>query len=273
MAAVEGVLDDLRIRWQRLQCVRACITGHATDQLHSVHSKLQRLEAQYAELNKAMHVERLQLQLAKNLLHSVQLQSAELDALAKVIPQAQPEPAVPSKQKTAKSVPRKLPKPTPVVLPSISTPVPAEKEPQQNDDVGGIPQIRLFEAKELDEIPIHTKGRLTLEKVNRAISDLNEILSKKYTFLAGPMNLEEDSKRIARYSADYAVDLTVPGAHKTLQKKAFAPKLEFFSEQDVREDGKCIRMDNTGKTILNLLRLTSRVKRQEGLKSTVYVIM
>ncbi|KAL6130688.1 hypothetical protein ACLB2K_069067 [Fragaria x ananassa] len=92
---------------------------------------------------------------------------------------------------------------------------------------------------------IYMRGRLTLEKVNAAINDMATYAEANYQLIAAPKkNVAGDRWEKALEIRDIAMHDAVKGKH-------------FFLETDMK--GPSLKLDNTGKAILTVLRHLGRV--------------
>ncbi|KAL6128999.1 hypothetical protein ACLB2K_072352 [Fragaria x ananassa] len=92
---------------------------------------------------------------------------------------------------------------------------------------------------------IYMRGRLTLEKVNAAINDMATYAEANYQLIAAPKkNVAGDRWEKALEIRDIAMHEAVKGKH-------------FFLETDMK--GPSLKLDNTGKAILTVLRHLGRV--------------
>ncbi|KAK0580463.1 hypothetical protein LWI29_002257 [Acer saccharum] len=97
------------------------------------------------------------------------------------------------------------------------------------------PPLRFITSDELDSLSSYMKGRLTLEKVNAAISDMASYAETNAQLISAPKKKE---------LRDIATTEAVKGKH-------------FFLEMDIK--GPSLKLDNTGKAILTVLRHLGRI--------------
>lgn len=89
------------------------------------------------------------------------------------------------------------------------------------------------------------KGRLTLEKINAAINDMAAYAESNAQLIAAPKKkLAENLWEKALELRDIATTEAVKGKH-------------FFVESDIK--GPALKLDNTGKAILTVLRHLGRI--------------
>ncbi|XP_062091586.1 spindle and kinetochore-associated protein 1 homolog isoform X1 [Humulus lupulus] len=98
---------------------------------------------------------------------------------------------------------------------------------------------------ELDSLSSYMKGRLTLDKVNAAINDMASYAEANAQIIAAPKKkLPENLWEKALELRDIATTEAVKGKH-------------FFLESDIK--GPALKLDNTGKAILTVLRHLGRI--------------
>ncbi|KAK9910866.1 hypothetical protein M0R45_034805 [Rubus argutus] len=107
------------------------------------------------------------------------------------------------------------------------------------------PPLWFVSGEELDSLSSYMRGRLTLEKVNAAINDMVTYAEANYQLIAAPQkNVAGDRWEKALEIRDIAMNEAVKGKH-------------FFLETDMK--GPSLKLDNTGKAILTVLRHLGRV--------------
>ncbi|OMP00645.1 hypothetical protein COLO4_12497 [Corchorus olitorius] len=109
----------------------------------------------------------------------------------------------------------------------------------------GSPPLWYITAGELDSLSSYMRGRLTLEKVNAAINDMATYAEANAQLVAAPKKkLAENLWERALELRDIATTEGVKGKH-------------FFLESDMK--GPSLKLDNTGKAILTVLRHLGRI--------------
>ncbi|GAV71791.1 DUF1395 domain-containing protein [Cephalotus follicularis] len=107
------------------------------------------------------------------------------------------------------------------------------------------PPLWHITADELDSLASYMRGRLTLEKVNAAINDMATYAETNAQLISAPKKkLAENQWERAMELRDIAMTETVKGKH-------------FFLESDIK--GPTLKLDNTGKAILTVLRHLGRI--------------
>ncbi|KAM5570094.1 spindle and kinetochore-associated protein 1 [Rosa sericea] len=122
---------------------------------------------------------------------------------------------------------------------------PAPPPPPKEKKGRSTPPLWFISAEELDSLSSYMRGRLTLEKVNAAINDMATYAEANYQLIAAPKkNVAGDRWEKALEIRDIAMHEAVKGKH-------------FFLETDMK--GPSLKLDNTGKAILTVLRHLGRV--------------
>ncbi|KAH7577763.1 hypothetical protein JRO89_XS01G0296000 [Xanthoceras sorbifolium] len=107
------------------------------------------------------------------------------------------------------------------------------------------PPLWYITSDELDSLSLYMRGRLTLEKVNAAISDMASYAETNAQLISAPKKkLAENIWEKALELRDIATMEAVKGKH-------------FFLEMDMK--GPALKLDNTGKAILTVLRHLGRI--------------
>ncbi len=110
--------------------------------------------------------------------------------------------------------------------------------------------------EEFEALPKYLRGRMTIERVNGMIEELNKVFCEKYTLLkANPAKLPFDQRQ--RYY-DWK------GLESEDTKGRF-----FVTDTDLK--GKSFRMDQTGRNILTLIRQAGRFKESRSAGIVRYI--
>ncbi|MCO5551216.1 hypothetical protein L7F22_004715 [Adiantum nelumboides] len=109
----------------------------------------------------------------------------------------------------------------------------------------GAPPRLYVTSDELESLSSYMRGRLTLEKINSAVDEMATFAEANARLLAAPRKkLGEELLEKALELRDFAASDNVKGKH-------------FFFESDMK--GSALKMDNTGKAILTVLRHLGRI--------------
>lgn len=109
----------------------------------------------------------------------------------------------------------------------------------------GSPPLWHITGSELDSLSSYMRGRLTLEKVNAAINDMASYAEANAQLIDAPR------KKLAENILEKALELRDVAAVEGIKGK------HFFIETDIK--GPNLKLDNTGKAILTVLRHLGRI--------------
>ena len=127
---------------------------------------------------------------------------------------------------------------------SIPSPISKSPVPQKSTAKTGF-IIEHITKEELSSVPNYAKGRVSLEKVNEAINEINKIIHIKYTLLETPFHQLTEAQ-VAKVKE-----------HRNLQSKEIENQF-FFIESDLK--GTKVGMDATSKSILQILKHIGKLK-------------
>jgi len=114
-----------------------------------------------------------------------------------------------------------------------------------------IPSIPYVTADELENTPKYIKGRLTLDKLNAGVEEMQKILQSKYKIMATVPSKMSD-KMAKRYAIYKALE--------TSETKG----MHFLAESDFSDSSFLKLGDATGKAVLAVLRHLHRIKDLGG---------
>ncbi|KAJ1636276.1 hypothetical protein T492DRAFT_1141257 [Pavlovales sp. CCMP2436] len=123
-----------------------------------------------------------------------------------------------------------------------------EENPHPPRKTAVVPTLAYLTTDELASAPAYMKSRLSLEKMNSAVDEVQVALCRKYELMRAPtrsLSLEQKKAQ---------------SGYKQLELEH--PKLKgllFISEEDLRT-ARHVRQDQTGKNILSVLRHVQRLK-------------
>lgn len=133
-----------------------------------------------------------------------------------------------------------------------------ETKPQKERKGRGPPPRWYLTDNELDSLSSYMRGRLTLDKVNAAIDEMVQYAETNAQLIAAPRKkLGEDLLEKALELRDISTSEPVKGKH-------------FFLEVDLK--GPVLKLDNTGKSILTVLRHVGRVHEARIGKHRVLIL-
>ncbi|XP_077236142.1 spindle/kinetochore-associated-like protein [Tasmannia lanceolata] len=117
--------------------------------------------------------------------------------------------------------------------------------PKEKKGRGSVPRWYVT-AEEIDSLSSYMRGRLTLDKLNAAVNEMATYADANAQLIAAPKKkLGEDAWEKALEVRDIAMTEAVKGKH-------------FFLETDMKGSG--LKLDNTGKAILTVLRHLGRIQ-------------
>ncbi|KAF8053408.1 hypothetical protein N665_1417s0005 [Sinapis alba] len=123
----------------------------------------------------------------------------------------------------------------------------------------GSPPLWYITVEELNSLSSYMRGRLTLEKVNAAINDMASYAEANAHLISAPkQKLAENLWEKALKLRDIVTTGAVKGKH-------------FFLETDMK--GPMLKLDNTGKAILTVLRHLGRVSETRIGQNRVIILM
>ncbi|CAF2113259.1 unnamed protein product [Brassica oleracea var. botrytis] len=123
----------------------------------------------------------------------------------------------------------------------------------------GSPPLWHITVDELDSLSSYMRGRLTLEKVNAAINDMVSYAEANAHLISAPkQKLAENLWEKALKLRDIVTSGALKGKH-------------FFLETDMK--GPMLKLDNTGKAILTVLRHLGRVSETRIGQNRVIILM
>ncbi|CAH8339021.1 unnamed protein product [Eruca vesicaria subsp. sativa] len=123
----------------------------------------------------------------------------------------------------------------------------------------GSPPLWYITVEELNSLSSYMRGRLTIEKVNAAINDMASYAEANAHLISAPkQKLAENLWEKALKLRDIVTTGAVKGKH-------------FFLETDMK--GPMLKLDNTGKAILTVLRHLGRVSETRIGQNRVIILM
>ncbi|XP_015889002.1 spindle and kinetochore-associated protein 1 homolog [Ziziphus jujuba] len=245
-ASLDSLVSTFNARIAELQelvIARNMYPASSVTDLSAVDASLKAMELQIQAIKDRVREETLAIPKAKKLIDASMKQQKKLQSMSVYVPSHVPERLSilnldsnkcflqeTSKQDTSH---RSLKPDEELVAP------PKEKKGRST------PPLWFITDNELDSLSTYMKGRLTLEKVNAAINDMAKYAEANAQIIAAPKKkLAENFWEKALELRDIAMTEGVKGKH-------------FFLETDIR--GPSLKLDNTGKAILTVLRHLGRI--------------
>jgi len=167
-------------------------------------------------------------------------------------------------------LPGKAPEPLPVPLPElekIHPPAPLVEAQEtvvtKKTDAKKVgsqpPTLSYVTVDELENTPKYIKGRLTLDKVNAGVDEVQKLVDSKYKILSLPIAKMND-KMLRKYKM-----------YKDMET-AETKGLFFIAEQDLADTTHIKQGDATGKAIISVLRHVHRLKDLGGATKRLAII-
>eukprot|EP00667_Euglena_gracilis_P016550 EG_transcript_17333 len=162
---------------------------------------------------------------------------------------------------TATTAPTAGPPPGP---PPAASPAPPGRTPRKRSaTVAGLatPAEKRMAYVTVDELagaPKYLSGRLTIDRVNAVVDELHGFLAEKYRLLRLPLRKvpQRHIRRWQAFQADHAPEMK---------------GLQFCTDADLRTF-QCLKLDQTGRNILTLLRHLGRLREQRAGTVTRYFV-
>ncbi|KAK9051564.1 hypothetical protein SSX86_028191 [Deinandra increscens subsp. villosa] len=130
--------------------------------------------------------------------------------------------------------------------------------PKEKKGRGSAP-LWYITASELDSLSSYMRGRLTLDKINAAISDMAAYAEANAQLMKAPR------KKLTESTLEKALEIREIGMTEGVKGK------HFFLEADVK--GPTLKLDNTGKAIFTVLRHLGRLSESRIGHHRVFVLL
>ncbi|GMI99076.1 hypothetical protein like AT3G60660 [Hibiscus trionum] len=229
---------------QELVIARNMYPASSVTDLSAVDAALKGMELQVKAIKDRLHEEAEAIPKAKKLIAKSLQQQKKLQSMSGYAPSYLPERTTLNLDSGRSLVPealkqQQLQQSNQGIMVEEPAALPKEKKSR------GSPPLWYLTAVELDSLSSYMRGRLTLEKVNAAISDMATYAEANAQLVAAPKKkLAENLWERALELRDIAMTDSVKGKH-------------FFLETDMK--GPSLKLDNTGKSILTVLRHLGRI--------------
>ncbi|CAL9156563.1 unnamed protein product [Musa hybrid cultivar] len=231
------------VELQELVIARNMYPSTSMSDLSAVDATLKTMESQIQAIKDRLQEERNAIPKAKKLIDLSQRQQRKLQHMLAHMPPSM-----------IKNQSRSVQNPSSSLVPddsgpdTLHEPCHLKEEPvaMLKGKKGPSPAPRWYiSAEELDSLSSYMRGRLTLDKVNIAINEIAMYAEANSHLVSCPKKkLAEDTWEKALELRDIATTEAVKGKH-------------FFLETDIKGPG--LKLDNTGKAILTVLRHLGRI--------------
>ncbi|XP_055808649.1 spindle and kinetochore-associated protein 1 homolog [Solanum dulcamara] len=224
---------------QQLVVARNMYPASSISDLSAIDSALKVLELQLHKIKIRMREETEAIPKAKKLIEASLRQQKKLQNLSSVVPSYVPDRVTKTTEDDTKCLHLEPSVEESFVSLKLEEPAPKEKKGRAS------PPLFYLNSDELNSVPPYMKQRITLEKVNAAINDMATYAEATSQLLTAPRKkLKENLVERAMELRDIAATEAVKGKH-------------FFLETDIK--GPSLKLDNTGKAILTVLRHLGRI--------------
>ncbi|MBA0655917.1 hypothetical protein Goklo_008337 [Gossypium klotzschianum] len=216
---------------QELVIARNMYPASSVTDLSAIDAALKGMELQVKAIKDRLHEETEAIPKAKKLIAKSLRQQKKLQSLSVYAPSYLPERTATLNLDSDRGLAPEACKQQPNQSTMVEEPAAIPKEKKSR----GSPPLWYITAGELDSLSSYMRGRLTLEKVNAAINDMATYAEANAQLIAAPKKKE---------LRDIATTESIKGKH-------------FFLETDMK--GPSLKLDNTGKAILTVLRHLGRI--------------
>ncbi|XP_050203385.1 spindle and kinetochore-associated protein 1 homolog [Mercurialis annua] len=225
---------------QQLVIGRNMYPASSITDLSAVDASVKAMELQIQAIKDKLREEVAAIPKAKKLIDMSLRQQKKIQSMTSHVPSYFPDRMASLNLDTNRSVLPEVPNQQQASF-KIEEPAPLPKEKRGRAP----PPLWYITADELDSLPSYMRGRLTLDKVNAAINDMAAYAeANAHLIAASKKKLSENLWEKALEVRDIAMTESVKGKH-------------FFLESDVK--GPTMKLDNTGKAILTVLRHLGRI--------------
>ncbi|XAR54147.1 hypothetical protein NMG60_11029162 [Bertholletia excelsa] len=234
--------NDRIAELQQLVIARNMYPASSVADLSSIDVALKAMELQVQNIKDRLREETEAIPKAKKLIEASLRQQRKLQSMSAHAPSYMPERMNILNQESSKcllpetSKPEVNPHPLNLEEPAV---LPKEKKGR------GSPPLWYITSEELDSLSSYMRGRLTLDKVNAAINDMTVYAEANAQLITAPR------KKLAENLLDKALELREIAAAEAVKGK------HFFLETDIK--GPSLKLDNSGKAILTVLRHLGRI--------------
>ncbi|CAN4097362.1 unnamed protein product [Withania somnifera] len=226
---------------QQLVVARNMYPASSVSDLSAFDSAVKALELQLHKIKIRMREETEAIPKAKKLIEASLRQQKKLQKLSSVVPSYVSDRATKTTEDATKCI-HQEPSVEDLGFVSLKLEQPASKVREKGR---ASPPLFYVNSDELNSVPQYMKQRITLEKVNAAINDMATYAEATSQLLTAPRKkLKENLVERAMELRDIAATEAVKGKH-------------FFLEIDIK--GPSLKLDNTGKAILTVLRHLGRI--------------
>ncbi|CBI38876.3 hypothetical protein VitviT2T_023489 [Vitis vinifera] len=244
--SLDSIISSFNTRITELQELvigRNMYPASSITDLTAVDASLKAMELQVQAIKDRLRDEIEAIPKAKKLIDASLRQQKKLQSMYSYVPSNFPDRVAPSNLESSKSLMSETSKQCTNFGSEKHEEEPAA--PPKEKKGRAPPPLWFITIDELDSLSSYMRGRLTLEKVNAAINDMATYAEANAQLIAAPKKkLAENVWERALEIRDIAMTGGVKGKH-------------FFLETDIK--GPALKLDNTGRAILTVLRHLGRI--------------
>lgn len=227
---------------QQLVIARNMYPTSSISDLSAIDNLVKAMEVQFQQIKNRLREEKEAIPKAKKLIEASLQQQRKLQRMSAYVPSNPPERISTINQETRTFLlPENNKQEVPFSSLNYEEPAALPKEKKGRCP----PPLWYITADELNSLSSYMKGRLTLEKVNAAISDMATYAEANAQLVTAPR------KKLTEATLDRAMELRDIAGTEAVKGK------HFFLETDIK--GPSFKLDNTGKAILTVLRHLGRI--------------
>ncbi|MBA0562766.1 hypothetical protein Golob_007789 [Gossypium lobatum] len=253
---------------QELVIARNMYPASSVTDLSAIDAALKGMELQVKAIKDRLHEETEAIPKAKKLIAKSLRQQKKLQSLSVYAPSYLPERTATLNLDSDRGLVPEACKQQPKQSTMVEEPAAIPKEKKSR----GSPPLWYITTGELDSLSSYMRGRLTLEKVNAAINDMATYAEANAQLIAAPKKKVFISKLCGVYLCVYNLMVSANNfPFMKLAENQWERSLElrdiattesikgkhFFLETDMK--GPSLKLDNTGKAILTVLRHLGRI--------------
>ncbi|KAL8119230.1 SKA complex subunit 1 homolog [Apium graveolens] len=226
---------------QQLVIARNMYPTSSISDLSAIDSSVKAMEVQVQQIKNRLREEKEAIPKAKKLIEASLQQQRKLQRMSAYVPPNPPERILTINQETGTLMLPENKQDISFSSRNYEEPAALPKEKKGRC----MPPLWYITADELNSLSSYMKGRLTLEKVNAAISDMATYAEANAKLVTAPR------KKLTEATMDRAMELRDIAGTDAVKGK------HFFLETDIK--GPSFKLDNTGKAILTVLRHLGRI--------------
>ncbi|XP_051121382.1 spindle and kinetochore-associated protein 1 homolog [Andrographis paniculata] len=242
-ASLDALVSSFNTRIAELQqfvIARNMYPASGITDLSAIDAALNGMEVQVQNIKNRLRDETRAIPKAKKLIEAALQQQKKLETLSSSVPSFVPQRIINLNQDIGNCVQREEHKQI-IGLEPLKV-----EEPQRKEKKGrASPPMWYVSEDELNSVPAYMKQRLTLDKVNAAIGDMATYAEANAQLIAAPR------KKLSENNLDKALELRDIASSDGVKGK------HFFLEGDIK--GPSLKLDNTGKALLTVLRHLGRI--------------